>query len=164
MAKRAYTEAEKAAALEVLSDMSLSFYEVRDRTGIPVGTLHTWATAAGIQRSDEKTNAASARRRLRLQAKREALAETFLDRAAELEARMDEPHIDFRGKDNDQVEFPQATSSDVKNYAVAVAVLIDKFRLEMGEPTEHHRHDARPAEKVAQQLDELRSRRESKAS
>lgn len=165
MAKRRYTDEEKAAAVELLRDASKTFYEVRDATGVPVGTLHAWATAAGLERSDATTRAATDRRRLRLQAKREALAETFLDRAAELEDRMDEPHIDFRGKDSERVEFPRATSGDVRNYAVAIAVLIDKFRLEMGEHTEHTRtDDLGVAEAARQKVDDLAERRTQKSA
>lgn len=163
MAKRTYTDEEKAAALKVLSDPELSFYEVRDRTGVPVGTLHRWATEAGLKRSDEKTEAAAARRRLRLSVKREVIAEVLLDRVEDLMGRMDQPHV--VGYDDGQaVVFPMGASSDCKNYMTAAAIALDKFRLEMGEHTEHHRHDERPAEKVRTSLDELRARREEKAS
>ena len=33
------------------------------------------------------------------------------------------------------VTYPIATSGDVKNYSVSIGILIDKYRLEMGEST-----------------------------
>ena len=60
----------------------------------------------------------------------------LLERVDDLFDRMDQPHIDFRGKDAIQVTFPTARSGDIKNYVTSVAILIDKYRLEMGETTD----------------------------
>ena len=59
----------------------------------------------------------------------------MLERIDDLFDRMDQPHIDFKGKDADQVTYPTAGSSDIKNYVTSIAILIDKFRLEKGEAT-----------------------------
>ena len=73
--------------------------------------------------------------------KREELRELLLDRAVELLHRLDDPHIDFRGKDARQVTFPKPGGMDSKNYATAAAILIDKYRLEMGEATARTYHE-----------------------
>lgn len=52
--------------------------------------------------------------------------------------RIDEPHIDFKTTKDGvvQVEYPSARSGDVKNYVTSAAILLDKYRLEMGESTD----------------------------
>lgn len=162
MARRTYSDEDKAAALLLLADASKTFYEVRDATGIPVGTLHGWATEAGYQRSDDKTEAATIRRRLRLSAKREALAERFLDKADDMMERMDEPHIVMYQKDGEALVIPMGDSSDCKNYATAAAIMLDKFRLEMGESTDRTEHVGVPSKRVEEKLDELAQRREKR--
>ena len=64
----------------------------------------------------------------------------LLERAADLLERMDEPHVEFKGKDADQVTYPMAPAAAVQNYATSAAILIDKFRLEMGEATGRQEH------------------------
>ena len=48
---------------------------------------------------------------------------------------MDAPHIEFKGKDAISVEYPIAPAGAVQNYATSVGILIDKYRLEVGEAT-----------------------------
>ena len=71
----------------------------------------------------------------RLPAEREAIREQMLDKALDLLARIDEPHIDYRGKDIVEVRWEKAPSGDVQRYVTSVGILIDKYRLEMGETT-----------------------------
>lgn len=165
MAKRDWSDEDKAAALALLADPEKTFYEVRDECGVPVSTLHRWAEAAGLGRSDAKTDAASERRRLRLAAKREAVAEQFLDRAEDLMGRMDEPHVIGYTKDGQAVAFPMGASADCKNYMTAAAIALDKFRLEMGEHTQATRSESVQVAEVAKsRLDELAQRRKSKSA
>jgi hypothetical protein len=49
--------------------------------------------------------------------------------------RMDEPHVDFKGKDADRVVYPVAPAAAVQNYATSAAIMLDKYRLEVGEAT-----------------------------
>lgn len=154
----------KQQALELLAG-ERTFYEVRDATGVPVGTLHRWAEAAGLEHSDEKTRAANERRRDRLAAKREAIAEQFLDRVEDLMGRMDEPHVVGYLKNGEAVVHDQGASADCKNYMTAAAIALDKFRLEMGEVTSRtETRGTEAAQAARQKVDELAERRRSKSA
>jgi len=83
------------------------------------------------EKTDSATKAASARADL----KREELRELLLDQAVDLLHRMNAPHKDFKGKDALTVWWDKAPSGATKDYATAAAILIDKYRLEMGEAT-----------------------------
>ncbi len=94
------------------------------------------------------------------------LREQLLEVASDMLERTRQPHIDYRGKDSDRVEFDQAPADACRNYLVAAAVAIDKFRLEMGESTarteiEHGPIDQQAA-RVKQMRDELGERRRAK--
>lgn len=106
--------------------------------GIAGRTLQTWAQQQGRNLGDT-SHAASKRARevqaAQFEARRAELRVLLLDKALDMLRRMDQPQIDFRGKDADKVTFPIANASDVRNFAVAAGVLIDKMRLEHGEPT-----------------------------
>jgi transposase-like protein len=166
MARREYSDEEKAKALELLRDVSLSYYEVRDKTGVPVGTLHSWARANDIERrSDPKqTRAATERRIERLAAKREALtekmfdvADLFVDKASDLA----EGVVEVR-----EGVFISG-GRDARELMTAAAIAIDKGRLELGEATSVNetRGDAgRARTTVEQALDELAAKRKAKAS
>lgn len=165
MGRHVWDDEVKQAALLLLADGSKTFYEVRDETGVPVGTLHRWATEAGLERSDDKTEAAASRRRLRLSVKREAIAEEFLDRVEDLMGRMDLPHVVGYTKDEGPIVLPMGASADCKNYATAAAILLDKFRLEMGEHTESRRTETTTAaEQAKAKLDDLSERRNAKSA
>jgi hypothetical protein len=157
----------KAKALEMLANAELTYPQIRDATKVPVGTLAGWAKAAGIERSGrEKTANATAARIARIESRRSRVAERLITKIEDLLGRMDAPHVTFRlSKDGDpvKIEHDTATSTDVRNYAVGVGVLMDKFRLEMGEAntvTEQRREPKQsPAEELESRLDELAERR-----
>lgn len=144
MTRARWTTNQRTAALELYREHGPS--EAARQTGIPKQTIASWARRSGthtnaVANTTEAAAAAKAKRDL----KREEIRTRLLEKASDMLGRMDEPHIDFRGKDADQVTFPKATSGDCKNYATAAAILIDKFRLEMGEATDrgeqHHRFE-----------------------
>lgn len=160
MPGKPWSDEDKQAALLLLADDSKSFYDIKAETGIPVGTLHRWSVEAGIEHSSEKTKAANVARRERLASKREALAEEFLDRVEDLLSRMDQPHVIAYTKDGKPVVHGVGASADCKNYVTAAAIALDKFRLEMGEHTEHRKTDSdQPRHKVQDKVDELAERR-----
>lgn len=165
MARGQWSDEEKAEALRLLADPEATFYEVKAATSIPVGTLHRWAVAAGLERSDDKRLAATERRTLRLQEKRSLIAEEFLDRVEDLMGRMDEPHVVGYTKKGEAIIHPMGASADCKNYITAAAIALDKFRLEMGEATsrtETRSTDAAEAAKA--KVDELSQRRKQKSA
>ncbi len=109
--------------------------EAARRTGISGRTITRWAKAADVSQDRTKTDAARQQLARRNAERRERIKTLLLEKIEDLLGRMNKPHIDFKGKNAQQVTYPVATSGDVKNYAVSVAVLIDKYRLEMGEST-----------------------------
>lgn len=89
------------------------------------------AAQAAVESSYWTQEASKARQ----QVLRTTLRELLLLKACDALARMDEPHIDFKGKDAFQVTYPKAPAGAFKQYADAAATLLDKYRLEMGEDT-----------------------------
>lgn len=127
-----YTDEQKQEALNLYVEHGAT--EAAHLTSIPKRTLLRWATDAGMaQARAKKTEAARTQLARQQDARRLQLQNLLLEKAVDLIQRMDKPHIDFRGKD--EIEYPIATSGDVRNYATAAAILIDKFRLERGEST-----------------------------
>lgn len=80
--------------------------------------------------------------------KRAAAREMMLDRVLDALARMDEPHIEFVGKDGDQVTYPKAPAAAFGTYASSVATLIKTYRLEMGESTSKPEQHVNVSERV----------------
>lgn len=126
---------------------------------IPRNTVWRWARKHGILETvPPKQTAAQSRLR-------EEFREALLEQAMDMLERMNEPHVDYRGKDVEKVEWDKAPSADCRNYAVAAAVLIDKYRLELGESTDHA--ELGPDEVTRQAkaiMDEFSARRAQKAS
>lgn len=110
--------------------------EAARRHGLNPSTVASWSSKAGMGTvAAEKTRAATLAAQARRQTKREELRRLLLDKAVDLVKRMDEPHIDFKGKDADEVTYPKAPAQACQQYATAAGILIDKFRLELGEAT-----------------------------
>lgn len=146
----AYTKEQKEAAVALLADLSNSYTDVRELTGIPTGTLSGWAKQAGIGRAEARlsTEAATAARMARIAERREKLrekliryAEGFADRASK---------ASLKGKARDASLLIGAAETALKN-----------FRLEMGEATHVSEERVAPAGKVAAKLDQLAERRRS---
>lgn len=129
----AYSEEEKAAAIAQLAELGLA--ETWRRTGISKPTLSLWGKRAGLTFDTSKTMAAVAQHEARQKELREELRTALLEKAVDLLQRMDSEHVDFKGKDADQVVYPIAPAGAVQNYATSVGILIDKYRLEAGEAT-----------------------------
>lgn len=134
MSQSQYTQEQKDEALRIYESESLR--AAVKATGIPKGTISYWVWKHGAKTHDpERTRAAVAAKAAIVALRREELKNDFLDTIDDLLSRMNEPHKDFRGKDADEVLFDKATSTDVRNYAVSVGILLDKLRLESGEST-----------------------------
>ena len=135
MANRKYSAEERAEALTLYASDGLA--ETARQTGIPKPTIASWVTRAGLPHTDSttKTEAATEAAESRAKQLRADLRLKLLEKASDLLDRMDAPHVEFKGKDADQVEYPIAPAAAVQNYATSVGILIDKYRLEMGEAT-----------------------------
>lgn len=131
---RTYSDKERQDAVALVAEHGLA--HTWRETGIPKPTLARWADAAGLERTGtEKTRAATDALRERHANLREQVRLELLEKVADLIDRMDAPHVEFKGKDADQVEYPIAPASAVQSYATSIGILIDKYRLEMGEAT-----------------------------
>lgn len=136
MTKSTYTDAQKTSALAIYATDGLAA-AVR-ATGIPKGTIKSWAdrtgtrTVAPAERTAAAVEAASARRA----ELRDDLRTKLLEKAVDMLERIDDPHVDFRGNTAERIELDRPSASDCQRYATAAAILLDKFRLEMGEATD----------------------------
>lgn len=163
---------QRAAAIAVYREHGLA--EAHRVSGIPKSTLRDWAKAEGLDPRElasaslDQVAAANEAREARIVAMRLELRENLLSAATDMTERLRSPHVDYRGRDMVEVTFEHAPADACRNYAVAAAVFIDKFRLESGETTGHVQVDRGPVEQQKQRVsklrDDLRERRESKAS
>ena len=145
-----YTDEQKQEAVNLYIDVGTA--EAARQTGVTARTINNWAQQAGATVSQERDKTEAAREALAAKNanRREHIRHLILEKAEDLLGRMDEPHADFKVVDKriEQVEWVKARSGDVKNYAVAFAVLIDKYRLEMGETTNRTEISVADAESV----------------
>lgn len=186
MATEKWPEETKAKALALYLEVGPS--QAARATGVPSGTVRYWASLEGLtgdrqaavvterlQRADlaeEERQAALAQaaadkeRRieaanLRSELKRAELRELLMDRAVEALHRMDDEHVDFKGKDAIKVTYPKPSAADMKNYAMTAAILLDKYRLELGEVTDRTESIGSESEldrEIARLIDEVERR------
>lgn len=129
----------KARALELWQSDGMAVAHAE--TGVPKGTITGWVRAAGLSgesRGVDRTRAATEARLAKQAEKRVEFQTLLLDKAVDMLHRMDQPHTDFKGRDAVEVHFDRAPSGACQQYATSAAILIDKFRLEVGEVTERH--------------------------
>jgi transposase-like protein len=131
---KAWSDEQKADAIVVAAEYGLT--EGWRRTGVPKPTLARWLRAAGIGTDHvPKTREATIAAAARADQLRAELRTRLLEQALDLLDRMDAEHVDFKGRDVTEVVFPIAPAGAVQNYATSVGILIDKYRLEVGEAT-----------------------------
>jgi transposase-like protein len=134
---REYSPDEKANALALYAEVGLA--EAWRRTGIPKPTIASWARRAGLPHTDAsaKTREATIAAAARADQLRAELRVNLLEKAVDLLERMDAEHVEFKNsaKEIREVVYPIAPAGAVQNYATSVGILIDKYRLEVGEAT-----------------------------
>lgn len=168
MRGKSHSAEERLAAVNLVAEHGLA--HAWRETGIPKPTLARWADEFGVERTNtEKTRAATDALRERHASLREQVRLELMEKVADLLDRMDAPHVEFKGKDSDKVEYPIAPAGAVQNYATSIGILIDKYRLEVGEatgrteslagviPDEHKRQLLDALVRVRQELDAERS-------
>ncbi len=128
-----YTDTQRRKAINLYIQHGTA--EAARRTSISGRTITRWAKAADVSQDRDKTETARAELARLNAERRERIKSSLLEKIEDLIGRMNLPHVDFKGKDAQMVTYPTATSGDVKNYSVSVGILIDKYRLEMGEST-----------------------------
>jgi len=127
-----YTDEQRTEALRIFEeDGAITAAETVGCNRTQIYRWHKAHVAQHIEKNEDELRAEDAyQQAIRLRARRR-----MLSRIDDLFDRMDQPHIDFKGKDADQVTYPTASSTDIRNYVTSIAILIDKYRLEMGEAT-----------------------------
>lgn len=99
-------------------------------------TVQRWAVKAGVEsQAPDAMAAAHAAAEAKKAALRAELNILLLETTVKLIKRIDEPHIEFKGANAHQVEYPVAPAASCASYAVAIGTFIDKYRLENGEVT-----------------------------
>jgi DNA-binding transcriptional MerR regulator len=139
--------------------------EASRRTGVPVRTVRYWANAEALAAArDQRLTDGAARLAKQHAQLREEIRLRTLEVSADLLDRISAEHekivVLSGGPMNPPfvervpLELPEA--SDVKAYAVAFGVLLDKYRLEMGEHTTHTRTESTDDvdRRIAQLVDE----------
>lgn len=131
-----YSPKQKAEAIDLWKQHGTA--ETARQTGISTRTIKRWVKADPTAQADTKQTD-TARRELarRTRERRERIRSLLLERTQDLLEAM---HPDA------------SRAGDIRSYAVAVGILIDKFRLEMGEAT--GRSEQISVEQAVSRLDE----------
>ena len=141
--KRTYSPEEREKALAACAESGP--YQASKAEGAPsYATLCRWCKETGIATlHKEKTAAAIAAREAYCAAKRAELKALLISNAVDLAQRMHEEHIDFKSAGPAgpvEVTFPKAPAQACQQYATAIGILLDKYRLESGEVTSRDEH------------------------
>lgn len=125
-----------------------------NRTGIARQTIATWAKRAGVTDDAQKrTQAATVAAAAVAAEKREQLKVESRAMALEILRRMGIQHDYFVGKDGDRAKLDLPTAGDMKDYSIALGVLIDKAELLDGRAT--GRTETRSLDKVDDLISQL---------
>lgn len=145
-------------------------------TGIPVGTIKTWsnrydwtgqrkayeakqrAAAVGVSIAESEEAARQftewlTEHRTGIERRRAENLSEIVDQIRQTLAKMDEPGV-WVTKDGDEVEIPRS-ARDIRDFSIAIGVLIDKMRLELGEATE--RTEVISPDRIAEEINRLES-------
>ena len=131
-----FTKAQKAKAIATFHAEGAA--AAADEAGCSRQSIYNWVRESI---DTEKTPEEQAQEALYQQTLRLSNRRRILERVADLLDRFDRPHYDYRGKDVVRVQWDTATSGDVRAYATSIGILIDKYRLEVGEATTHTYHE-----------------------
>jgi len=135
MGRRGYSAEFKAEVLAVYETEGPS--EAGRRFGISRFLVGDWAAAAG-KSTTANSKASFADANLANQARRERIRSKMLLRVEEMLDRLKEPSVQYVGNGAHpiEVQLPHPPANVCKDLALACAILLDKYRLEKGEPTE----------------------------
>jgi hypothetical protein len=123
-------------------------------TGISSTTIRQWAKRSGVTEDREKRTQAMIEAAARdAAAKREKIKLECRRRALDLLERFDARHEYFVGKDGDRKHLDNPTAGDVKDYSIAIGVLIDKAELLDGRATDRTEH--RSTDQLDREIEKL---------
>jgi hypothetical protein len=141
-----YPEAKRTEALAIYQAKGPR--AAAEETGIGRATISRWAKKAGVETQvTARTQAATQASQALAQERRARIRQQLLADIEHVQSLLHTEHIDYKGKDEGtgrpaRVVYPLPKASDVLAYATSIGILIDKYRLEMGESTERQRIDA----------------------
>lgn len=149
-----YSAKAKKEALRIYTEEGPG--EAAKQTGISATTIRNWARRSGAtvdreKRTQRATEAAAAAAAV----KRERLKVECREKALELLDRFDRQHEYFVGKDGDRKALDNPQAGDIKDYAIAIGVLIDKAELLDGRATSREEH--RSVDQLDREIDRLLS-------
>lgn len=134
--RKKYTEEQKQKAIAIYVEHGRK--EAEKQTGINGKTIGSWASRAGVATdADEKRRAATEAARAEAMRIGEEITLKLAQRAKwcldQMDKEFTETVVDQKGFEHEITQRPKP--ADVKNYATAGAILIDKLHLRTGEPT-----------------------------
>lgn len=128
-----FTAAQKTKALELFHERGAT--AAAEATGCHRTQIYRWLRDDVAQRPEKTAEQIQAEDAYQTSL-RQSIRRRLLEKVDNLLDRFDEPHFDYRGKDVVRVQWDSATSGDIRAYATSIGILIDKYRLEMGEHTQ----------------------------
>lgn len=147
-----YSQKARETALAIYRDQGPA--AAAKETGINGGTIRKWASEAGVTDDREKRTQAAIEAAARDAAeKREKLKVECRTRALDLLERFNRSHEYFVGKDGDRVALDAPQAGDIKDYAIAIGVLIDKAELLDGRATSREEH--RNVDQLDREIEQL---------
>lgn len=128
-----YTDEQKAEAVRLYLEVGPD--EAAKAIGCSRRQVYRWLGRHGV--TPKKPEEQRADTELRHFQRREELRDLLLDQALDMLHRMNEMHVEYRQEDGkpEEVVHVVPAPKDCQSYAVAAGILIDKYRLEMGEST-----------------------------
>lgn len=153
-----FTAAQKAESVEIFHEQGAA--AAAEHRGVSRQSIYNWVRASI---DVEKTPDEIAAEALYQATLRSSIRRRLLEKVDSLLDRFDQPHYDYRGKDAKKVGWENATSGDIRSYATSIGILIDKYRLEMGEATARTYHEGSDDidRSVSQLVEELGRRRQT---
>lgn len=123
--------------------------EASEQTGVPPRTIRHWANQADLAKArTQNLEAAALVLTARHHSMRQELRLRLIEKAVDMLDRIDQPHEHIvtltgatgEGAHVERLELALPTAGDVKSYATAFGILLDKYRLELGESTGRTEH------------------------
>lgn len=129
-----YTDEQKAEAVRLYLEVGAE--GAAETIGCSRRQVYRWLGSHNV--TPKKPDEARAETEARHYRRRSELRDLLLDQALDMLHRMNEMHIEYRqipGKAEEEIVHVTPAPKDCQSYALAAGILIDKYRLEMGEAT-----------------------------
>lgn len=147
-----YSQKARETALKLYAEGGAAF--AAKGTGINGGTIAKWASQAGVTIDQQKRTQAATEAAVAAAAeKRETIKLECRAQALEILRRMGIAHEYFVGKDGNRAKLDLPQAGDMKDYAIAFGVLVDKAELLDGRATSRDEH--RNVDQMDREIEQL---------